>query len=99
MRHVFSNFRDEEPNDLPWKEKPKIDLAFKFNGFEEADSDNVNELTRVITSNTLYLELVGKKLLEDELTNVHMFFLNLYFQISSQSKYYFQRYQLRRFLI
>ena len=51
-----------------------MDSAFEFNGFEEADSDNVNELTRVITSNTLYLELVGKKLLEDKLTNVHMFF-------------------------
>ena len=48
----------DESKEVPWidcKEAPPI----VFNGFEEAATNDVNELTRIITSHHLYLDILG----------------------------------------
>ena len=48
----------DEAKEVPWidcKEAPHT----AFNGFEEASANDVNELTKVITSHHLYLDILG----------------------------------------
>ena len=53
-------FSDEIPSDdLPWR-KCKTSDCSPFSGFEEAGLDTVNELTKVITSNILNVDVPGK---------------------------------------
>ena len=55
-----SCFSEElQSDDLPWK-KCKLAGWVSFKGFEEAGEDNVTELTRVITSNILNIDVPGK---------------------------------------
>ena len=60
-RMIFTLFfSDEIPtDDLPWRKSNTCDSS-PFSGFEEAGLDTVNELTKVITSNILNIDVPGK---------------------------------------
>lgn len=49
---------EHEIIEIPWKFPPQ-DRGKRFKGFDEAGVDDVHELTKVITSNTLYIEIPG----------------------------------------
>ena len=49
----------EDDSDVPWKRR-SLEKNFVFTGFEEAATDDVHELTRVITSHNLYIDVIGK---------------------------------------
>ena len=60
----FSNSSDElESLEVPWSSSVATQRRNNFNGFMEADSDDVHELTKVITSHTLYIDPPGKEFL------------------------------------
>ena len=43
---------------MPWRKSKPADWV-TFKGFEEAGEDNVTELTRVVTSNILNIDVPG----------------------------------------
>ena len=54
-----SSEEEHEDNiDVPWKRR-SLEKSFVFNGFEEAATDDVHELTKVITSHNLYIDVIG----------------------------------------
>ena len=66
MSH-WSCFSEEfQSDDLPWK-KCMGAGGVSFKGFEEAGVDNVTELTRVITSNILNIDVPGKIILRNQI--------------------------------
>ena len=66
MSH-WSCFSEEfQSDDLPWK-KCLGAGGVSFTGFEEAGVDNVTELTRVITSNILNIDVPGKIILRNQI--------------------------------
>ena len=52
-----------ESLEVPWSSSVATQRRNNFNGFMEADSDDVHELTKVITSHTLYIDPPGKEFL------------------------------------
>ena len=50
----------EDDTDVPWK-RYNLEKSFVFTGFEEAATDDVHELTKVITSHNLYIDVIGKQ--------------------------------------
>ena len=58
------SFRDEneESEDLPWISQEKSSTSSKhFNGFDQSLVDDVSELTKLVTTNMLKLDIEGKK--------------------------------------
>ena len=50
----------EDDTDVPWK-RCSLEKSLVFTGFEEAATDDVHELTKVITSHNLYIDVIGKQ--------------------------------------
>ena len=53
-----SEEENENDSEVPWK-RGVPEKSFVFTGFEEAATDDVHELTRVITSHNLYIDVIG----------------------------------------
>ena len=45
--------------DIPWIAKGVNSKTKVFTGFEDASTDDVNELTKVVTSHILYIDVLG----------------------------------------
>ena len=45
--------------DIPWRDKRVNSKTRIFTGFEDASIDDVNELTKIVTSHILYIEVLG----------------------------------------
>ena len=50
----------EDDTDVPWK-RSSLEKSLVFTGFEEAATDDVHELTKVITSHNLCIDVIGKQ--------------------------------------
>ena len=60
--YAFYFSEDADSLDIPWKNKTGKSKTKVFTGFEAASKDDVNELTKVVTSHILYIDVLGKKL-------------------------------------
>ena len=88
------NSSEEEHEDdsyVPWK-RHSLEKNFVFTGFEEAATDDVHELTKVITSHNLYIDVIGKPQLIQVIyqNQLEGFEWALLFQTFSQSRFSFQ---------
>merc|ERR1712079_606697 len=60
--HLIFNLSNDEFDcpGLPWK-KTDFHEYQNFSGFEEAGQDDINELTKVVTSHNLYIDVIDFK--------------------------------------